>query len=61
MNNYICTDCANEALKGNKPNGGVYTAHKGKCDKCGKTEYLGHVNDFGLDNDLIFRNLSPLD
>lgn len=59
---YICFDCAKESQKGNKPtDGGVFTVHTGICDKCGKEKPLGHVRDFGLDNQLVFRNLPPLD
>ena len=58
---YICHPCAKKAQKGANHDAGAYTAHMGTCDKCGKKEYLGHVRDFGLDNQLVFRNLTSLD
>ena len=58
---YICSECANEAAKGNKSSNLDFTMHIDKCDKCKKETFLGHVRDFGLDNQLVFKNLKSLD
>lgn len=59
---YVCFDCAEKAQQGRKPSdGSAFTIHTARCDKCKKRKPLGHVRDFGLDNHLVFRDLSPLD
>ena len=59
---HICYSCAETALQGHKPSGErVFTVHTGICDKCKKEASLGHVQDFGLNEQLEFHDLSPLD
>ena len=57
---YICFDCEEKAQNGNTTDS-IFTVHTAKCEKCGAKKAIGHVNDFGLDNQLVFRNLAPLD
>ena len=60
---YICTECANKALKGNHiDDGRCFTVHMGNCPVCKEDDKsMAHVRDFGLNEKLQFINSQPLD
>jgi rRNA maturation protein Nop10 len=49
MKNWICSECG-ERLKTGRSTGGTSTWHAGKCDYCGKKQYVTEPRDFGIDN-----------